>query len=309
MPVGSIDCLVTSPPFWGLRDYGPGQYGQEPTLDGYIGHLVAVFDEAFRVLADEGTVWVNLGDRFAANSDGWARGARHSTRQPLIRPSTSAVVRPKNLLGIPWRVASELQQRGWLLRNAVVWTKPNAMPESVQDRLSCRYEMIFLLVKQSRYWFDLDPIRQPYTGERSLQRRARRGGTRPNAIATPWPPGGGIAGPGGGIAENSAARSSGTNHQPDERHAGPARNPGDVWVIPTRPSRHAHYAAFPIDVPLRCIAAGCRPGGVVLDCFAGSGTTGLAAQRIGRSFLGVEVNPDYCRLIADRLGAANAEPS
>ncbi|WP_326823314.1 DNA-methyltransferase [Streptosporangium sp. NBC_01756] len=173
MPAGSVDCIITSPPYWGLRHYCEGQYGQEPTPETYVENLRATFAEARRMLADDGTCWLNLGDVYAANSDGWARGAAFNPRQPSARPKARLALPPKNLLGLPWRVAFALQEEGWILRNAIIWHKPNAMPQSVRDRLSNRYELIFLLVKQRIYWFDLDPIRETYTGDRSITRRAR----------------------------------------------------------------------------------------------------------------------------------------
>ncbi|MEU5859753.1 site-specific DNA-methyltransferase [Nonomuraea sp. NPDC047529] len=306
MPTGSVDCIVTSPPYWGLRHYCDGQYGQEPTAEAYVETLRSALAEARRVLADDGTCWLNLGDVYAANSDGCARGADYNPRQPLVRPKARWSVAPKNLLGMPWRVAFALQGDGWILRNAIVWHKPNAMPQSVRDRLSNRYELIFLLVKQRHYGFDLDPIREPYTGDRPLTRRARSGGHRPNSIATAWPPGGkyGMTGrDAAGARHGAAMRPTGQRHA--ACHPG-GRNPGDVWSIPTRPLRAAHFAAFPIDIPLRAIAAGCRPGGKVLDPFMGSGTTGIAAQQLGRDFVGIELNEPFIRLAVGRLRGAGA---
>ncbi|MEO3797755.1 site-specific DNA-methyltransferase [Nonomuraea sp. B10E15] len=307
MPAGSVDCIVTSPPYWGLRHYCDGQYGQEPTIEAYVETLRSTFAEARRVLADEGTCWLNLGDLYAANSDGCARGAAFNPRQPLVRPKARQSVPPKNLIGMPWRVAFALQEDGWILRNAIVWHKPNAMPQSVRDRLSNRYELIFLLVKQRHYGFDLDPIRQPYTGERPITRRSRSGGTKPNSITTPWPPPGKY----GTNGQDAAGPRHGAAMRPTgERHAAchpGGRNLGDVWSIPTRPLRAAHFAAFPIDIPLRAIAAGCRPGGKVLDPFMGSGTTGIAARQLGRTFAGIELNAAYCDLARTRLTDAEGQ--
>ncbi|WP_067129086.1 DNA-methyltransferase [Microtetraspora malaysiensis] len=300
----SVDCIVTSPPYWGLRHYCDGQYGQEPTLEEYVDNLRATFAEARRVLADDGTFWLNLGDCYAANSDGWARGKAYNPRQPGARPKARLAVPPKNLLGMPWRVAFALQEDGWILRNAIVWHKPNAMPQSVLDRLSNRYELIFLLVKQRRYWFDLDPIREIYTGDRSITRRARAGGNKPNSIKTAWPPPGkyGTAGEdSAGVRHGAAMRPTGERHSAAHPNG---KNPGDVWPISTRPLRAAHFAAFPIDIPLKAIAAGCRPGGTVLDPFAGSGTTSIAARQLDRKFLGIELNGDYCELARTRLLAS-----
>ncbi|MEU7691063.1 DNA-methyltransferase [Microbispora hainanensis] len=301
MPDRSVDCLVTSPPCYGLRDHCPEEYGQESTPDEYVENLRATFAEARRVLADDGTCWLNLGDVYAAYSGGYARGVDYNQRQLTVRPRARRTVPSKNLLGMPWRVAFALQQNGWILRNAIVWSKPNTMPQSVLDRLSTRYELIFLLVKQRFYWFDLDAIREQYTGDRSLSRRARRGGMKPNAIQTPWPPTG---------MPEPASTSHGTASRPSDRanHAANSngRNPGDVWTISTRPYRGAHFAPFPIDIPLRAIAAGCRPGGTVLDPFSGAATTALAARQLGRQFIGIELNADYCALAKARLLAAGA---
>ncbi|NJP27204.1 site-specific DNA-methyltransferase [Microbispora sp. SCL1-1] len=301
MPDRSVDCLVTSPPCYGLRDHCPEEYGQESTPDEYVDNLRATFAEARRVLADDGTCWLNLGDVYAAHSGGYARGVDYNQRQPVVRPRPRLVVPPKNLLGMPWRVAFALQQDGWILRNAIVWSKPNTMPQSVLDRLSTRYELIFLLVKQRFYWFDLDAIREQYTGDRSLSRRSRRGGMKPNAIQTPWPP---VATP------ESASPLHGTGSRPNHRAIDAAnsngRNPGDVWTISTRPYRGAHFAPFPIDIPLRAIAAGCRPGGTVLDPFSGAATTALAARQLGRQFIGIELNAGYCKLAVARIREASA---
>ncbi|MFI6326497.1 DNA-methyltransferase [Nonomuraea sp. NPDC050556] len=308
MPAGAADCIVTSPPYYGLRDYGiPGQYGQEATPTEYVETLRATFSEARRVLADDGTLWLNVGDCYAANSDGWARGSDHNTRQPLIRPRSRLEVPPKNLLGMPWRVAFALQQDGWILRNAIVWHKPNAMPQSILDRVSTRYELIFLLVKQRRYWFDLDAIREPYTGDRPLSRRARDGGNKPNSIKTPWPPDGKYQ----PDDDTFCGKNHGTAMLPTGRRHATAhpygRNPGDVWSISTRPLKAAHFAAFPIDIPLRAIAAGCRPGGTVLDPFAGAATTALAARQLERQFIGIELSEAFCDLARARIVAAAAD--
>jgi site-specific DNA-methyltransferase (cytosine-N4-specific) len=257
------------------------------------------------VLADDGTCWLNLGDCYAANSDGWARGKAYNRRQPEARPKARLAVPPKNLLGMPWRVAFALQEDGWVLRNAIIWHKPNAMPQSVRDRLSNRYELIFLLVKQRHYQFDLDPIREPYTGDRPITRRARSGGTKPNSITTAWPPSGKYGMTGNGTAghrHGTAMRPTGERHTACHTSG---RNPGDVWSIPTRPLRAAHFAAFPIDIPLKAIAAGCRPGGKVLDPFMGSGTFGIAAWKLGRKFLGIDLNADYCGLARTQLLSGN----
>ena len=325
MPAGSADCIVTSPPYWGKRDYGvTGQYGLEETPARYLAALQRVFRQVHRVLAADGTCWINIGDSYATGH----KGSGGTTASTLIgRPSPGIhfpvrAVQPqlpaKNLLGLPWRLAWLLQHDGWILRNAVVWHKPNAMPESVRDRLSCRYELIFLLVKQARYWFDLDAIREPLK--------------RPDAAADP-PAVGGRRGAAGG-AGASARRRPGRPHGDAKYHhpAAPAfhrrrhgasmlatgrrhaaahpggKNPGDVWPVTTRPYRGAHFAVFPPGIPLRCIAAGCRPGGTVGDPFAGTATTGIAARQLHRPFWGIEISPSYARLAKDRLSPRQGGP-
>jgi DNA modification methylase len=322
MPADSVDCVVTSPPYWRLRDYATatwtgghpdcrhttpqpaldsltrsrrcsgcaavrldGQYGLEATPTAYIDTLRRVCTELARVLAVQGTMWLNLGDSYSTNSDGYWCAQPGQPHQPRYRPV--ADVPFKNLIGMPWRVALALQSDGWILRNAVVWHKPNATPTPVRDRLACRYEWLFLLVRQPRYYFDLDPIRAAYTGDRPLSRRAHRGGTKPHTARGVWPP-----------------------PTPNGPHAEPVRgrNPGDVWPIPTRPHRHTHPAAFPVEVPLRAIAAGCPPHGVVLDPFSGTGTTGLAARALGRAYVGIDLNPAYHDIALSRLATQSAPP-
>jgi DNA modification methylase len=295
MPAGSADCIVTSPPYWGKRDYGvAGQYGHEDTPAAYVATMRDVFREARRVLAGGGTCWLNLGDCYSASSGG-ATGL-HAYLGPRITTHRAAGRSAKNLLGLPWRVAFALQDDGWILRNAIIWHKPNAMPESVRDRLSCRHELLFLLVKQPVYWFDLDPIRVPHTEGPRRARRTRPPGhpagiTRPPKYRPDTP-------------EVITARRYGTGRSGRGHPNG--RNPGDVWPIPTRPYRGPHFAAYPIDLPRRCIAAGCKPGGTVLDPFTGSGTTGLAAIELGRKFTGIDISPDFAQLAAGRLARAVA---
>jgi site-specific DNA-methyltransferase (cytosine-N4-specific) len=265
LPAGSVDCVVTSPPYWRLRDYDPppgpghaatppasgGQIGLEPTLDAYLDRLCEVFAELGRVLTPTGTVWLNLADSYAANSDGY-----HVTRglpgQPRYRPRTG--LPDKNLLGLPWRVALALQSDGWMLRNAIVWEKPHAAPTRATDRLTCRHELLFLLAR-GQHDLDLTAIQ---------------------AIAA-----------GGRPADHFVSRSGG-DWSPQA-----AGDVGDVWTLAARPSPPGYPPAFPLGIPLRCIAAGARPGGVVLDPFSGAGTTGLAARMLGRSYLGIDRNAVY----------------
>ena len=301
MPEQSADCIVTSPPYWGKRNYGvAGQYGHEDTPAAYVDTMRDVFREARRVLGDDGTCWLNLGDSYSA-SGGGATGM-HAYLGEHITTHRTTGTHAKNLLGLPWQVAFALQADGWILRNAIVWHKPNAMPESVRDRLNCRHELLFLLTKSPAYWFDLDPIREPH---KTVNRRAP--GTAPARTRPPGRPGSRTRPPkyGPGTPEVTAAsRYGGSRHT---RGHPKGRNPGDVWSIPTRPYRGPHFAAYPIDLPLRCIAAGCKPGGTVLDPFAGSGTTGLAALQLDRQFTGIDLSPDFATLAAGRLAQAVAD--
>jgi site-specific DNA-methyltransferase (cytosine-N4-specific) len=296
LPDQSVDCVVTSPPYYGLRDYGiEGQYGLEASPTDYVETMRALFAEARRVLADDGTLWLNLGDSYSAEPPGKSEHAmRSSTLQgksaaaPLresVRTANvdrSKFLPRKNLLGIPWRVAFALQDDGWILRNEIIWHKPNAMPEPVRDRLSNRHEHLFMFSKSPRYWFDLDAIREQSTPEN--RKHSERYGDR---YERTYP---------------APGARHGTNNSPLRKAASTlGRNPGDVWSVATRPYPAAHFAVFPIDLPLRCIKAGCRPGGTVLDPFSGSGTTGAAARQLDRRYIGVDLNPAYHDLARERF--------
>jgi DNA modification methylase len=301
MPEGSANCIVTSPPYWGKRDYGvAGQYGHEDSPAAYVATMRDVFREARRVLAADGTCWLNLGDSYSA-SGGGATGI-HAYLGEHLTTHRATGLHTKNLLGLPWRVAFALQDDGWIVRNAIVWHKPNAMPESVRDRLSCRHELVFLLAKSPGYWFDLDPIREPHKTVNRHESSAKRG----QRTHPPGYPQGRTRPPkyGPDTPEVTTARRYGGRRHSRGHPNG--RNPGDVWSIPTRPYRGPHFAAYPIDLPLRCIAAGCKPGGVVLDPFTGSGTTGLAAIQLGRRFTGIDLSADFARLAAGRIAQAVA---
>ena len=286
LPDGSAGCIVTSPPYYGLRDYGtPGQYGMEPTPAAYVESLRALFHELRRVLADDGTLWLNLGDSYVGGG-GYAPNAPSSLAKLSLSSragglisggikASSAGVPAKNLLGIPWRVAFALQADGWILRNDVIWTKPNGMPESVTDRLRNRHEHLFLLTQSPRYWFDLDAIRVPHTSGAPLH--------RPDT---------------GDEAERWVNPSSvkNTNRTGTQGRHEQGKNPGDVWEIATTPFPGAHFATFPHELPRRCILSGCKPGAAVLDPFSGSGTTGHAAELLGRRYVGIDVSAEYLDL-------------
>jgi len=296
MPDGSADCIVTSPPYWAKRDYGiTGQYGHESGPAAYTATLRTVFAQARRVLADDGTCWLNLGDSYSAGS-GTPHGIHAYVGHALVGRQAGGLG-TKNLLGLPWRVALALQDDGWIIRNAIVWHKPNAMPESVTDRLNCRYELLFLLVKSRHYWFDLDSIRIPHTTGRPdpVGTTTRRPGDRHRSGSRP-------AEYGPQTRQVIGARRYGTHNR--RRYHPNGRNPGDVWSIHTRPYRGPHYAAFPAELPARCIRAGCKPGGTVLDPFCGTGTTGVAALALGRRFTGIDLNREFAAIAAERLRQA-----
>ena len=300
LPSGSADCIVTSPPYFGLRDYGvDGQYGLEATPAEYIETMRTLFSELRRVLTDDGTLWLNIGDSYtggggyAPNAPSNRAGSKASTSHGLITGGINVAGLPaKNLLGMPWRVAIALQDDGWILRNAIVWNKPNAMPESVTDRLSTRYELVFLFSKSRTYWFDLDPIREQYDGDRGLSRRSHSTANKPNTVRTTWPPVGGTRGSDGRIGASARRATQGAQTSPEPV----GRNPGDVWTLPTQPFTAAHFAVMPTALAERCVQAGCKPGGTVLDPFSGSGTTGLAAARHGRKYVGIDLNVEYLAL-------------
>lgn len=285
----SVGCIVTSPPYFGLRDYGAAeQIGAEPTPELYVTALARVFHEAQRVLKGSGTLWLVMGDsyssgrRAASNLASWAsvngRGGAHRVREAQRGRHGAADLPPKNLMGMPWRVAFALQDDGWILRNEIVWVKPNPMPESVKDRFSCTHESIFVFSKSRRYWFDLDALRIPH-----LMRPQRRPSGRPADVT-----------PRLGQPRQSGSTSARDEVGVDGNPAG--RNPGDVWTIPTTPFPAAHFAVFPPEIPRRAIRAGCRPGHTVLDMFSGSGTTGLAAAELGHRYVGIDINADYLEL-------------
>ncbi|HML52394.1 MAG TPA: site-specific DNA-methyltransferase [Propionicimonas sp.] len=304
LPAESVDCVVTSPPYFGLRDYGVGgQLGAEESPAEFVDALVAVLAEARRALAGDGTLWLNLGDSYASGGRktyATLTGKSAGRGNPLRRPPSE--MPGKNLLGIPWRTAIALQGDGWILRNDVIWAKPNGMPESVTDRLSTKHEHLFLFAKSRRYWFDLDPIREALAHPDAADgSRVFGGKNKADELRT-----------------GSSARRTGNRYgmqrpgdnreQSNDHDAADARgrNPGDVWTIPTQPFSEAHFAVFPLEVPRRAIAAGCKPGGTVLDPFSGSGTTGLAASELGRKYIGIDLNRDYLDL---SLRTRLAQPS
>lgn len=299
----SVDCCVTSPPYFGLRDYAiEGQYGLEKSPSEYVEIMRQVFAEVRRVMVGDGTLWLNLGDSYSTS--GQQGGGKHATIGNVVQQRrTVAGIGPKNLLGIPWQVAFALQGDGWTLRNAIVWHKPNAMPESVRDRLSSDYEFVFLFAKSRKYYFDLDAIREPLAFPEAADGTRVFGGKHGGAgkVGSAFRIGGGmpnVYGKGGTEQDTPPGGKPQSNRGPgrhSQAHVA-GRNPGAVWTMPTRPFPAAHFATYPEPLARRCIMAGCRPGGVVLDPFSGSGTTGMAATRVGRRYVGIDLSAEYLDL-------------
>ena len=291
----SVNCVVTSPPYFGLRDYGhDGQIGLEASPDAFVAKLVDVFREVRRVLRDDGTVWLNLGDSYAGswgNAGGHNRGngtQREITVGSVVKdqaerngdfvpPAANGYaelgIKKKDLIGIPWRVAFALQADGWYLRQDIIWHKPNPMPESVRDRCTKAHEYIFLLSKSERYYFDSEAMQEP-----SVK------GASGSQFHT------------GKTAAHQLGRSSEA-----ERVDGDTRNRRSVWTVATKPYKGAHFATFPPDLIRPCILAGCPKDGTVLDPFGGSGTTALVALEEGRKAVLCELNTDYIALAHKRL--------
>lgn len=303
----SVDCCITSPPYFGLRDYGhEGQIGLEQTPDEYVQQMVAVFSEVRRVLRDDGTLWLNLGDSYA-RTGGWssnngldncARGESKRAKSNMQRGRNGQKrpvgLKEKDLVGIPWRVAFALQADGWYLRQDIIWHKPNPMPESATDRCTKAHEYIFLLSKSPRYHYDAEAIAEPAAdpdgfryegGYRDMMQHNEKEG---RLMA------------GGGTAQHSRTETGSVPHFASG--FGDKRNKRSVWTVTTKPFREAHFATFPTDLILPCVLAGCRPEGTVLDPFNGAGTTGLVSLSNGRRYVGIELNPDYAEISMRRFG-------
>jgi DNA modification methylase len=303
----SVDCCVTSPPYWGLRDYGhAGQMGLEPTPGEYVAAMVALLREVGRVLVPQGTLWLNLGDSYTSGGlTSRDRDDKIRGRGMGARPANPLGLKPKDLVGIPWRVAFALQADGWYLRQDVIWSKPNPMPESVTDRCTKAHEYLFLMTKAEHYFFDHEAIQESAvrgfagsnfntgkTGEHQLGRASAKP-RRQDSANESYVPG---ANPHGGLHREGADR------EPD------TRNKRDVWTIPTKPFSGAHFAVMPEALVEPCIMAGCPKWGTVLDPFTGSGTVGAVALRLDRNFIGIELNPEYAALATKRIAAVLPGP-
>jgi DNA modification methylase len=332
----SVQTCVTSPPYFGLRDYGvAGQIGLEATPDAFVAELVAVFREVRRVLRDDGTLWLNLGDSYAGSWGAQSRGsftpgtlegassrdvclsARQIKAHPKGQTHTGSLkntpgIKAKDLIGIPWMVAFALRADGWYLRSDIIWAKPNPMPESVTDRPTKSHEYLFLLSKAPTYYYDGDAIAEPFA-DASLERlrqdvAAQRGSDRvPGKTNGPMRAVGNLNANRRSYKPGSASNMNAGEHVPKSDEGLPVREAGrnkrSVWTVTTMPYKGAHFATFPPALIEPCILAGSRPGDTVLDPFFGAGTTGLVADRLGRHCVGVELNPEYAAMARARITA------
>lgn len=328
LPDASVNCCVTSPPYFGLRDYGvEGQMGLEPTPDEFVAGMVGLFREVRRVLRDDGTLWLNIGDSYSTHAAG--RVANPMAKSTLAGVKTQEVANEssraqgayrkcaslpeKNLIGIPWRVAFALQADGWYLRQDIIWSKPNPMPESVRDRCTKAHEYIFLLSKGPRYYYDAAAIRTPPSEALLQQVRDGYAGQDTKAFS-----GGGAQSASGTKARiiegarKKLAKQRGHGRCHDgfnarwdavsrEEQMALGSNKRSVWEVATQPFSEAHFATYPPALIEPCILAGCPAGGTVLDPFFGAGTTGLVADRLGRDCIGIELNPEYAAIAERRI--------
>ncbi len=312
LPDESAHCCITSPPYFGLRDYGVvGQIGLEQTPAEFVSRLVEVFREVRRVLRDDGTLWLNIGDSYASTAPGTRnapqpKGSKENPEQwGNFRPNLREYgIKPKDMIGIPWRLAFALQDDGWYLRQDIIWHKPNPMPESVRDRCTKAHEYLFLLTKAPRYYFDQDAILEPCSPntharlsqavQDQIGSARANGGIRSDrpmkAVGRKFDPGAGN--------KNNASFDAAMAIMPEKR------NKRSVWTVTTRSFKGAHFATFPPDLIRPCVLAGAPRGGLVLDPFGGAGTTALVAMQEGRRSVLLELNPEYASIARHRLAAA-----
>ncbi|KAA6348021.1 Modification methylase DpnIIB [termite gut metagenome] len=309
LPDKSVSCCVTSPPYYGLRDYGvTGQIGQEDTPEEYIKRLVDIFREIRRILTDEGVLWLNIGDCYwrgkGRNGErtGEDQQERYREGKSINRGCSNTgikntitaqngkheVIKPKDLIGIPWMLAFALRADGWYLRQEIIWHKPNPMPESVKDRCTKSHESIFLFTKSPRYYFDYEAIMEPakYDGRKDTRAKGSHKYSQPGVT--------------GLKPQTFAARGHERWTVKDGIYL---RNKRSVWTVATKPLREEHFAPYPEGLITDCIKAGCPQDGVVIDPFFGSGTTGVVSRKLSRSYIGIELNPEYVGIARKRLNA------
>ena len=286
----SVHCCVTSPPYWALRNYDhPDQLGQEATPEGYVDNLVAIMGEVHRVLRSDGTLWLNLGDTYAGTG---YKGKHKDPKNPKGRNGQAndaknhkvPGLKSKDMVGIPWRVAFALQEDGWWLRSDIIWHKTNPMPIPVNDRPTSCHEYIFLLAKSKHYYYDKDAILEPLKDQNRVEQEGGSGfGGRKHA---------------GNRDKTLNNAYSGTLYDATKLKG---KNKRDVWTVATNGYRGAHFAVYPPKLIEPCILAGCPDGGVVLDPFSGSGTTGVVAMNNGKNYIGIELNPEFAELSHQRI--------
>ncbi|MGN0929326.1 MAG: DNA-methyltransferase [Alphaproteobacteria bacterium] len=323
-PDDSIDCCVTSPPYYALRDYGvEGQIGLEESPQMYIESLANVFIEVKRILKKEGTLWLNIADSYWGG--GWrnaqfneysgdiqkgSKGTYCGKSMPPLK-GKNGIYKPKDLIGIPWMLAFELRNRGYYLRQDIVWHKPNPMPESVTDRCTKSHEYIFLMSKSQKYYFDHEAIQEP-ANIQNVSNKIRFGGNKygdnedlhfqtysgneykPRTKNTKYD----------GQRPNTMHLRREEGYDDKEYYV---RNKRDVWTVNLKPNKEAHFATYPQELIAPCILAGCPKGGIVLDPFIGSGTTGIVANKLGRHYVGIELNPEYVEMAERRISLERSE--
>ncbi len=302
LPDGCVSMCVTSPPYYGLRDYGiDGQIGTEQSPAEYIARLVAVFHEVHRVMKENGTLWVNIADSYAGSGKGISKRPvaeqrpdkqiylREADGIPSDMPHVWDGIKPKDLIGIPWMLAFALRSDGWYLRSDIIWNKINCLPESVRDRPTKSYEHLFLLSKSNRYYYDAEAIKEPIT--ETSRERYKRGRSDKNKYGV-------------GFGDRGI---NGSDYN-EKMNGHTMRNKRDIWNISTNSYRmEGHFAMFPEKLVEPCILAGSKKGDIILDPFFGSGTTGAVAKRLGRGFIGIDLNPEYCRKAEERINGTVSE--
>lgn len=295
LPDNAVNCCITSPPYYALRDYGEEkQIGREATPEEYISRLVAVFHEVKRVLTPDGTFWLNIADTYCGTG---SKADCNDPKYPNGRNGQQVAInhrapgcKPKDLIGIPWLAALALRADGWYLRSSIIWHKANPMPESCKDRPTRCYEYVFLLAKSKKYYYDWQAVAEPIAPATATRMKNRIGSE--NKYTDPLP---------GENHPQTMIRSREKGTYTDERIS-PVRNRRNVWQINTVPYSGGHFAAFPPKLAETCLLAGCPVGGIVLDPFFGSGTTGKVAKDLNRRYIGIELNPEYCKLALQRIG-------
>lgn len=313
LPDNSIDCCVTSPPYFGLRDYGNrDQIGLEQTPELFVQSLVKVFTEVRRVLKPKGTLWLNLGDSYSSSKNGNTNGLNGRVKQKYgvnecnIKRKICDRYKAKDLIGIPWMVAFALRSSGWYLRQDIIWNKPNPMPESVTDRCTKSHEYIFLMSKSARYYFDQDSIKTPFKDEsvlRLLQNIENQNGSSrvPNKLNGNMKAVGKVYDKTMSVGGSKINGHNGNYTKDGKLIENGMANKKSVWTVTTKPFKDAHFATFPEDLIVDCIKAGCPEGGIVLDPFMGAGTTAVVAKKLNRNYIGFELNESYIKIANDRL--------